>query len=142
MGDAERIRTLRKRLGRSSAEIAALVGLGDMAYFDLEHYDDELSTVVSLAVIKRLASVLGVPTPALFFDESAAMPTRRISHAELTLFVKALIADGSSQEALEAEIGWSLDDFLESDATALSPDDLYPVECRSRRSRSPDRDPA
>ena len=120
MGDAERIRTLRERLGRSSAEVAALVGLEDMEYFDLEFHDDELSTVPSLAVIKRLASVLGVPTPALFMDEFAEMPTRRISYAELASSVKALIADGISQEALEDDIGWALNDFLESEAKALS----------------------
>ena len=32
----------------------------------------------------------------------------------------ALIADGISQEALEDDIGWALNDFLESEAKALS----------------------
>jgi transcriptional regulator with XRE-family HTH domain len=66
-GDAERIRTLRQRVGKSAEEIALVAGLGHMAYFDLESYDDELRTVLSLTQVKRLADAFGVPAAALFW---------------------------------------------------------------------------
>ena len=52
-GDPERIKGLRERVDKSTDEVAALVGLSDMAYFDLESYEDELRTVLSLRQVKR-----------------------------------------------------------------------------------------
>jgi transcriptional regulator with XRE-family HTH domain len=125
MEDAERVRTLRERTGLSSDEVAARVGLTRMGYFDLEFHDDELSTVPSLAEIKRLAEVFDVPTAALFTDDPAALPQRRLSYPELVDRVNATIAASGQKDALEDQIGWYLDGFLESEARAL---DEYPVE--------------
>ena len=118
-GDAQRIKALRERSGKTSDEIAALAGLGHMEYFDLEAYDDELMSVPSLTQIKRLADALGVPTRALFSDKPA-IEQPRVSYAELALLVRRHLAGGISQEALEDQIGWSLDAFLESEEKALS----------------------
>jgi len=117
--NAERIRRLREQTGKSSAEIAALAGLGDMAYFDLEFHDDELVTVPSLAQVKRLADTLGVPTVVLFFDEPPPR-TRRISYAELVLLIKDHLAGTIDKDGFEDEIGWYLDDFLESEDKAFA----------------------
>jgi hypothetical protein len=81
-GDAKRIKVLRERTGKSSYEIASLAGLAEMAYFDLEAYDDELMSAVSRAKIRRLADVFGVPTPALFL-ENPNIVRRHIPYAEL-----------------------------------------------------------
>jgi transcriptional regulator with XRE-family HTH domain len=124
MSDARRLRSLRARTGLSSAEVAHRAGIGDMAYFDLEFHDDELLTVPSLGDIKRLATVLGVPTAALFVDNCDST-VRRISYQQLMTSLASLISNGTSKEALEDEIGWRLDDFLESEARALSE---YPAE--------------
>jgi transcriptional regulator with XRE-family HTH domain len=69
-GDAERVKTLRQRTGKSADEIASLAGLEDMAYFDLESYDDELRTALSLGQVKRLAAAFGVPASALFSEQT------------------------------------------------------------------------
>ncbi len=119
MGDAERIKALRERTGKSSSEIASLAGLGEMEYFDLEFHDDELVSVPSLAKIRRLADALGVRTAALFSDEPNVVQ-RHTSYAELVLLVKAHLAAGISKEAFEDEIGWDLDAFLDSEQRALS----------------------
>jgi transcriptional regulator with XRE-family HTH domain len=118
-GDAKRIRALRERSGKSSHDIAALAGLGDMEYFDLEAYDDELMSVPSLAKIKRLAVAFGVPTPALFLDEPNIV-RRHIPYAELVWLVKAHLAAGTSKEVFEEQIGWDLDPFFDSEERALS----------------------
>ena len=118
-GDAKRIKALRERSGKSCHEIASLAGLGDMEYFDLEAYDDELTTVPSLAAIKRLADALGVPPAALFSDKPVT-PTRHVSYRELVSLVKTRLAGGITQEAFEDQIGWELDAFLESEEKAFS----------------------
>lgn len=125
MGDAERVRALRERIGLSSDEVAARIGLTTMGYFDLEFHDDELSTVPSLAEVKRLAEVFDVPTAALFVDDPATLPERRLSYPELVDRVRVATARPDAREALEDEIGWYLDGFLESEARALAD---YPVE--------------
>jgi transcriptional regulator with XRE-family HTH domain len=118
-GTANRIQTLRKRTGKSSDEIASLVGLSDMAYFDLEAYDDELVMALSLEQVRRLADVLGVSTQMLFLDEPAPkVPST--SYSELVSLVTARIAQAGDQKAFENEVGWDLGAFLESEATALS----------------------
>ena len=110
--DAERIKALRERTGKSSHEIAAIAGLGEMEYFDLEFHADELVTVPSLAKIRRLAEALGVPTSALFCDDPNSVQGHT-SYAELVSLVMDRLAAGISRKALEEEIGWDLDAFLE-----------------------------
>jgi len=118
-GDPERIRSLRERAGKSANEVASLAGLGDSAYFDLESYDDELRTVLSLGQVKQLAAALGVATAALFVDE-ARLPNRRISYDELVSLVHGNLATGVSRQTFEEEVGWDLGSLFESEAATLS----------------------
>jgi transcriptional regulator with XRE-family HTH domain len=118
-GDAERIKTLRERIGKSTDEVASLVGLGDMAYFDLESYDDELRTVLSLAQVKQLAAALGVATAALFADKATPID-RSIPYDELVGLVQSRLGSGVSREAFEEEVGWDLGALLDSEAATLS----------------------
>jgi transcriptional regulator with XRE-family HTH domain len=120
MENAERIQNLRERTGLSPNEVATLVGLSPTEYFDLEFHDDELTTVISLAEIGRLASVFGVPTVALFLDVADDWPTEQISYADLAAQVRSVVAEGTPLETLENEIGWDLGAFLESEPAALS----------------------
>jgi hypothetical protein len=66
--------------------IALLAGLGNMAYFDLESYDNELRTVLSLTQVTRLADALSVPAAALFLDD-VAKSEHRVSYDELVALV-------------------------------------------------------
>jgi len=118
-GDAKRIRALRERSGKQAQEIASLAGLQYMEYFDLEAYDDELMSVLSLGHIKQLARVFGVPTAALFFDKPPTFP-HRVAYAELVELVNARLAAGTSREVFEDEIGWDLTAFFESEERMLS----------------------
>ena len=118
-GDPERIRSLRERIGKSASEVASLVGLGDMAYFDLESYDDELRTVLSLEQVKRLAAALGVATAALFVD-SPTTPERPVTYDELVTLVRGHVAMSVSRETFEEDVGWNLGALLESESAALS----------------------
>ena len=106
-GDAERIKTLRERTGKTADEVASVAGLGDMAYFDVESYDDELRTVLSLGQVKQLADALGVATVALFVDDATTIQ-RHITYGELVSLVQGHLASGHNREALEEEVGWDL----------------------------------
>src|SRR4051812_1671181 len=117
--DAKRIRLLRERAGKSAGEIALLAGLGDMAYYDVEAYDDELRTVLSLQQVRRLADALGVPSSALFLDEVTQIE-HRVSYDELLALVTHHVDSCVSRGALEEEIGWDLGPFLGRESRALS----------------------
>ena len=114
-----RVKLLRERIGKSFDEVAALGGFSDMEYYDVEAYEDELETVLTLAQIKRLAQALGVSTATLFVDEDSAT-RHRIPYEELARLVREHLASGISQDAFEDEIGWNLAGFLESEQRALS----------------------
>jgi transcriptional regulator with XRE-family HTH domain len=118
-GDAERIKTLRERTGKTADEVASVAGLGDMAYFDVESYDDELRTVLSLGQVKQLADALGVATVALFVDDATTIQ-RHITYRELVSLVQGHLASGHNRDALEEEMGWDLDALLDSESATLS----------------------
>lgn len=117
--DAERIKQLRQRAGKSAGDVASLAGLGDMAYYDVEAYDDELRTVLSLQQVKRLADALGVPSSALFLDGVTDIE-HRVTYDELAALVTHHFDSGVNREAFEEEIGWELGPFLEGESHALS----------------------
>ena len=54
----EFIRERRKALGLKPEEVASKVGLNVSSYYDLEQVETELQSVISLAEIARLESVL------------------------------------------------------------------------------------
>jgi len=118
-GDAKRIKMLRERIGKSAGDIALLAGLGDMAYYDVEAYDGELRTALSLQQVKRLADALAVPSSALFSDEVTNIE-HRVSYDELVVLVTNHFDSGVSRATFEDEIGWDLSPFLGGESRALS----------------------
>jgi DNA-binding XRE family transcriptional regulator len=52
---ADRIRELRGKSGRTERELADTLGLRVEGYCDLEQYDDELETTISIAQAAALA---------------------------------------------------------------------------------------
>ncbi len=117
---AKRIRTLRERSGKTAAELSQLLDLSGMEYFDLELHDDELTMVISLEQIWRLAAALGVSTHALLFGDAAA-PARRIPYAELVERTKRHLASaGLSEAEFGDQVGWVLDDFFEGEQKMLA----------------------
>jgi len=118
-GDAERIKALRQRSGKSVDDVASLTGLGIHAYCDVESYDDELRTVLSLGQVRRLAEVLGVRTSALFLDEPHEIE-QRVSYSQLVALVEARFALDIDEEAFEQEIGWDLSGFFKDKERLLS----------------------
>lgn len=113
MGTASQIRNYRVRAGKSPGEVAAHLGLNDAWYSDLERYDNEFVSTLTLFQAMQLASLLDVWLHDLV--GVSALPDESISLMDLTSRVTAHVArKGISVEQFEDEIGWELRDFLQS----------------------------
>ena len=113
MGTAAQIRNYRVRAGKSPGEVAQHLGLNDAWYQDLERHDDELASTLTLFQAIELASVLGVRLHDLLGKE--APPDELIALIDLPSRITAHVArKGISIEQFEEEVGWELQDFLQS----------------------------
>jgi transcriptional regulator with XRE-family HTH domain len=124
MGSAEAIRRARERTGRSEAELAAEIGITLEWYADLERYDDEFETTITVHQARQLATLLntsmlellGHPFPAA----SPASPTLRA-------LVRERASDEVSLRALEERVGWELEPLMDDsqDFDSLVPITAY-----------------
>jgi transcriptional regulator with XRE-family HTH domain len=112
MGIAENIRNSRVRAGKTAKAVAAELGLNDAWYADLESRDDELASTLSLFQAMHLASLLGVSLHELIGEP---LPDKRISLLDFSSRLLAHIrTQGKSLEEFESEVGWELQEFLQS----------------------------
>jgi transcriptional regulator with XRE-family HTH domain len=111
MGIAERIKNLRLASGRSEDELAAMLGISIHSYWDLEAYDNELFTCVSLEQAQRLMRALG--TDLTSFISPAGELSSRVSLDQAVTALRELAEQrGWSVAELSDEVGWELDEFL------------------------------
>jgi transcriptional regulator with XRE-family HTH domain len=124
-GAADRIRNLRERAGKTAAEVRSALGMSVANYRDLEGSDDELTMVVSLAQVRRLALALGVTPPELVAGTKLELD-ERISHEQLVARVLEYCrASGITRAELEDVVGWELENFVASEESMLA---NYPVD--------------
>src|SRR5687767_1609362 len=71
---AQRIHQAREALSLTHDEVAARWGEQPSVYWDLELFDEEVFTVISLRELQRLASVLGTSVNLLLFGEEPPRP--------------------------------------------------------------------
>jgi transcriptional regulator with XRE-family HTH domain len=122
---AKRVRELRERTGKSVEDMASLLDMSPMSYFDIEFHDDELEAVPSLRQVRQLAECLGVSTAELVTGLTTDV-NERIRWPDLiarTLDYRRTA--GVTADAFEDLVGWKLDDFFASEDAML---DNYPVD--------------
>jgi hypothetical protein len=113
MGTAAQIRNYRVRAGKSREEVAEHLGINNAWYDDLEHYDEELTSTLTLFQAMALASFLGVGLRELVGKSDRAHET--LSIIDLPSRIRShLDQKGISVEQFEGEVGWDIRDFLES----------------------------
>jgi hypothetical protein len=80
------------------------------AYFDLESFDDELVTCLSLEQVRSLATVLHLSIAALLADETNAIASGpAMSMAELVDRIgQRLVQEGISVDAFSDRVGWDV----------------------------------
>ena len=112
-GAAQRIRHAREALSLTQDEVASRWGEQVSMYWDLELFDDEAFTVISVRQLQRLASVLETTVNVLLFGDgpSATLPTEQYSAVIARLEVR-MAEDAISIDQLGDRIGWDLGPFL------------------------------
>jgi transcriptional regulator with XRE-family HTH domain len=107
---AKQINMLRERSGRTMEEMASLLGMSYMEYFDLELHDDELYTVPSLRQVGLMCKAFGIsPVELVAFERKPETLPQHISFSNLMIKIKGHIALHSlTLEEFENEVGWNL----------------------------------
>ena len=87
-------------------------------YWDLELYDDEAFTVISVRQLQRLAAVLGTSASALLFGEDPGLAEPNASYPDVVsrLHVR-MTNDGVGVEQLGNDVGWDLNALFADPAT-------------------------
>jgi hypothetical protein len=89
------------------------------SYWDLEHFDDEAFSVISLAHLQALGQMLGVEPRVLLLGVDASDVGSTVSFTEITSRLAECVAHhGCSMEEFGAQIGWDIGPVL-ADPAAL-----------------------
>jgi transcriptional regulator with XRE-family HTH domain len=119
----ERIRTLRLQSGRSEQDLAAELGLTQVAYSSLEQQDGEIEAAISISQALRLANLLS--TDLLEILGETEKPTR-VPIARVRAALNQQLGHSSeAREGLQDAINWDLEAFLEGAAEWTS---VYTIE--------------
>lgn len=110
---AARLRTAREQTGRSIDTMAALLGMTRDAYWDLESYDDEVLTCLSIAQVAVLCRTLGLAPRTLFAEESSDEQGAITLEALGLKITTHLQAEQMDLSAFEARVGWEVATWLE-----------------------------
>ena len=118
-GIAEKLKTERESKKRSMAEMASTIGLTVEAYRDLETYDDEITTCLSLEELSKLEAALEIdfcrfisPLPIFVYPISPLNDFAELVKDYLEL-KKMRVAD------FEESIGWEVSNVLSNPAEVL-----------------------
>ena len=109
---AKRVRELRERTGKSVEEMASLLDMSRMSYFDIEFHDDELESVPSLKQVRQLAQYLGVSAAELVTGSTRDVNERIRWHDLVARTLDYRRTNGITEDAFEDLVGWKLDDFF------------------------------
>ena len=116
---AQRIRQAREATGLTQGEVASRWGEQPSMYWDLELYDEEVFTVISVRELQRLSSALKTSVNHLLFGEEPPSPLPSTRYADVVVGLQARLSAGHrSVEQLGDEIGWDLEPLL-TDPTNL-----------------------
>jgi transcriptional regulator with XRE-family HTH domain len=112
MSTAKRIRERRIMLELSEAQLASDLGISIAAYGDLEQYEDELATCITLKQANQLSLWLGIPLLELLAEDmqSRSMPSPEQVAEQVASYIASA---GVSVESFGEQVGWDLQAFLQ-----------------------------
>lgn len=104
---SERLRAARERRGLTAAQIAQRLGLSPQHYEDVEAYDQELESNISLGQLLTLLGELRLSPRELFPDATTGAP---VSFEALKNAIDDhLTRGGLTRDGFEETVGWSLE---------------------------------
>lgn len=108
----DRVRERREALGITEGEAETCLDINSHWYWDLEHFDDELTMTLSLAQVSRLCTLLRMEPFELLGEEP---PQRHVSPAELRDLVRedCRLRQWSVEEFGE-HVGWDVQGLVDS----------------------------
>ena len=108
-----RLKRAREAVGLDEHAVAELIGITSPWYYDLESYEDELATTLSIETLCRLAEVVKVDPLALLIGDRASTIERSIQFGEVVqqLAVQMAAAD-LDVEQFGDRVGWDLTKIL------------------------------
>lgn len=116
---ADHLRAAREARGLSPQQLATRFGSEGHLCPDLELYDDELFTCISISDLLRLAEVLGTSPPALLFGEDSPEPIQPLSFSDIAVRIRShLSAVKMTPDAWGELVGWDIQAIL-ADPLAL-----------------------
>lgn len=107
---AERLRQAREHLGLRPSAVAEPLGWKLDRLRDLETYDDDLPTALSIMDVGRLAEVLELdPAVLLASQTEAAAAAERLDPRQIVALLSAhLQSAGVSAETFSDQVGWDV----------------------------------
>ena len=111
---AKRLQSAREQVGKSVEELAALVGINEPSYYDLESYDDEVLTCISIQQFALLCRLLHLSPPDLFAEEFKAEQAEIGLNSLVTRVRSYIETHRITLPEFEDCVGWDLAPFLES----------------------------
>jgi hypothetical protein len=114
---ARRIRLAREALGLTQDEVADRWGEQPSMYWDLELYDDEAFTVISVRQLQCLAVALETSVNRLLFGHEPIAVVAAVHYADVVARLQArAIEESISIEQLGDRIGWDVAPLLTDSA--------------------------
>src|SRR5262249_27243779 len=107
---AARIRSARQLAGLTESQVAQRAGMTSSSeYWDLELYDDEAFTCVSIVDLHSIARVLGTTGSELLFGVDVQSPSDAIDFAAIApRSTERVSEEGTTLEAFGESIGWDV----------------------------------
>jgi transcriptional regulator with XRE-family HTH domain len=126
-GYAKRIRHARELSGKSAEEMASLLEVSNASYRDLESFDEEVLTCLSLRQVDRLCRALGISSLELLSeDRLQTEPGDRISLREVVRQIGDYMRERQMTiEEFEEKAGWEIEPALGDSEMALE----WSVDC-------------
>lgn len=113
---AKRIRELRKLAGKSEKEMALLLNISEMAYLDIELYDDEIFDCLTLTQVNNLSKIFNKTLFEMIVPSDYITKIgNQVSFFDLVVKIKKYIKNNKIKiDEFENMVGWNLKEFIEN----------------------------
>jgi transcriptional regulator with XRE-family HTH domain len=109
----ERIRAARERAGLQLEDVAGKLEISYAEYWDIEAFEDEVWTSISLETLQRLARTIGSTLREILDEDGSPPPVRTLSFADFVGVVQESVrASGGDVEAWGERAGWDVEPLL------------------------------